>query len=889
MLERRFLLAIGVLTLGFASAGLAGACGGNETAPTGTSTGAGGSPSGSGSGTSATSTTGSGNPTACIPADGKGTDGSSVWQDGAATASVTIDDKTSCTRTYSLSSTAPLRDANPSNPRTVVELAGQPVVRTGNDMFDALYALAHAEVREDSVDAISNGAFNGGQPIPCPAGGCFETGRLWTYVWTRDTAYSAALGLASVDPTRTRNSLEFKTSKRRDGTDREIVQDTGTGGSHPVSSDRVVWAMGAWELLKYLDGAERAAFLDLAYDAIVNTAEHDRSVVYDATDGLYRGEQSFLDWREQSYPAWTATDTVQIGMSKALGTNVGHFVLLDVASKLASEKGDAAAGAKYAGWASALKAAMATRFWLSDETLFSTFATTTLDPSATHQFDLLGSAFAVIEGVGSPSQSADVVAHYPHLAKGAPVIFPEQKGTRIYHNRAIWPFATAFWLRAAAKVGNAPALDENVKSLMRGAAMNLSNMENFEVTTGANYLDDGAFSGPVVNSQRQLWSVAGYLSMVQDVVFGLDASQDGIRFLPHMTRAMRSTLFAGVDSISLSHFSYKGKQISVQIHLPPVDSGDGMLDVGAVRLDGKDAGTGFLPATALSDNSLIELDLTAGSASTSGIRLISDADVADYRNLFGPNNPNITNVGVLGGQLAVSWDPNGEPASDVTFSVYRDGVRIANALPGSTTSYTDPQSSDYITKTHCYSVEAVFASGNASQHAKPVCNWGPNSVRVMTFGAQSFTASGGVLSQSHGQWHYDDWGNPSDTLTLTNVVATTSGAHLIQVLAGNGAGDFTTGITCGVKALEVWDGATLVGSGQLVMPHLGTWDDWRDSSLVRVNLQAGKSYTLVIREDGHSGNMSDFEHFMLFGATGGTGGRFNKVNIAQLKVLALGP
>ncbi len=68
---------------------------------------------------------------------------------------------------------------------------------------------------------------------------------------------------------------------------------------------------------------------------MTNTAEHDRRVVFDPNDGLYRGEQSFLDWREQSYPAWVATDTVHIGMSKALSTNVAHHALLDITASLA--------------------------------------------------------------------------------------------------------------------------------------------------------------------------------------------------------------------------------------------------------------------------------------------------------------------------------------------------------------------------------------------------------------------------------------------------------------------------------------------------------------------------------------------------------------------------
>jgi hypothetical protein len=881
-----------LVSLALGSVGLAAACGGSDTTPTGGVTGTGGSSTSSStgagpSGSSSSTGGGGGKPTACIPATGS-VAGSGTLVDGTYTSTVSIDTPASCTRTYTLSTTAPLRDNEPMNPRTFAEGADDAVIRTGNDLFDALYALALADAKEDSVDAISNGSFNGGQPIPCAAGGCFETGRLWTYVWTRDTSYAATLGLAALDPTRMRNSLELKTSKKRDGTDREIVQDTGSGGSHPVSSDRVVWAMGAWELLKYLDGAERAAFLDLAYEAISDTAERDRVVVFDPTDGLYRGEQSFLDWREQSYPAWTATDTVQIAMSKALSTNVAHYNLLDVASKLATEKGDTAAANKYAQWASSLKAAIAAKLWLSDANMFSTFVTTELDPSPTHQYDLLGSAFAVLFDVATPTQAASVLAGYPHLSKGAPVIFPEQKDTRIYHNRAIWPFATAFWLRAAAKVKNAQAIDLNVASLVRGAAMNLSNMENFEVTTGANWVDDGAFSGPVVNSQRQLWSVGGYLSMVHDVVFGLEASQTGIRFSPHVTRKMRSTLFAGVDSIALSHFHYKGRRISVVVHLPAADTGDGVLDVASVKLDGKDVGTGETAPNDLADGSVFDVVLSAGAPSTDTIRVISDADVADYRNLFGPKNPNITGVAVSGAGLSVSWDPNGELASDVTFDVYRDGAKIASALPGSQTSYADASASDYLTKTHCYSVEAVFAgSGNASQHARPVCYWGPGNVRIVTVGAQSFTAAGGTWSTSHGKGHYDDWGNPSDSLTATNVFVPASGTYYLQVNEGNGAGDYTTGITCGVKAIEVFDGATKVGGGVLVMPHTASWDNWADSSFVRVTLSAGKPYTVVIHEDASSFNMSDFEHFMLYGGMGGTGGRFDKVNISELKLLGL--
>ncbi|MFO0549574.1 MAG: hypothetical protein U0271_14370 [Polyangiaceae bacterium] len=847
---------------------------------------------GSGQGGTMTSTGGGGSGTGgevpvteCIAASAH-VDGSDTWQDNGQQATVTVQSADTCARTYQISTTAPLRDNVPANPRSVVELAGQPVVRTGNDMFDALYALAIDESREASVDAISNFAFNGGAPIPCPAGGCFETGRLWTYVWTRDTSYAVALGLGAADPTRARNSLEFKTSLRRDGTRREIVQDTGTGGSWPVSTDRVVWALGAWELAKYLDGAERSAFITLALDAIVNTAHHDRAVAFDATDGLYRGEQSFLDWREQTYPDWTKTDTVQIGMSKSLSTNIGHLRLLEIGAAFATEQGNTAEAATLTSWADDLRASIRARLWLESDGLYSTYQTTYLDPSPVHRYDLLGEAFSILYDVATPAQAKTIVSSYPHFTRGAPVAFPEQQDTPIYHNRAIWPFVTAFWARAAAKAGHAPAVDHAVRSLMRGAALNLSNMENFEAVTGAAWLDDGAASGPVVNSQRQLWSVGGYLGVVDEVVFGREVSQTGIRFLPKLTAGLRASLFSGVDTIALSGLQYRGKRVSVVLHLPAASAQNGFYTVSSAKLDGNEVGSDFVPATSLLDGSVFDLTLSPGAASNDPLTELDDAAVADYKNLFGPKTPSITNLSLVANKLSVDWSAAGE--TGVKFNVYRDGVAIATNLTA--TTFSDPNSTDHASVTHCYSVESVFdGSGTTSQHARPVCYWGANSVRVKTFDAQTFVAVGGQLVFNHGRWHYEDWGDPGDSLTVSNVVPTMTGEHLIQVLAGNGAGDFTTGVTCGVKVVEVWDGPNMVGSGQLVMPHLATWDDWRDSNFVRVTLTAGKSYTIVIREDGDSGNMSDLDHFSLYGGTGGTGGRFDKVNIAEVKVLAVGP
>jgi hypothetical protein len=101
--------------------------------------------------------------------------------------------------------------------------------------------------------------------------------------------------------------------------------------------------------------------------------------------------------------------------------------------------------------------------------MYSTFTPTYLDPAPTLQYDLLGSAFAVLHDVADATQAAEIVSRYPHLPKGAPVIWPQQQNVPIYHNRGIWPFVTSFWAKAAAKAGNAVAVDNSVRALMRGA------------------------------------------------------------------------------------------------------------------------------------------------------------------------------------------------------------------------------------------------------------------------------------------------------------------------------------------------------------------------------------------------------------------------------------
>ena len=827
----------------------------------------------------------------CLPFEGSAMNGSEVWQGALGTAAVSSEASGGCQRSYVMTTTAALKDNLPSNPRTVVERPEDPSLRTGHAMFDALYALALAEVVENSVEVVSDGGFQNGQPVSCGAEGCFETGRKWTYVWTRDTAYAVDLGLAGISPLRSRNSLLFKVSTRRDGSMPQLVQDTGSGGSWPVSTDRVSWVLGAKATLAHLDGEERATFLEQAAAAVVNTVLYDREHVFDEEIGLYRGEQSFLDWREQSYPAWTKSDVSDIAMSYALSTNVLHYEALKFAAAVTVDNVQAL---QFESWAVALKGAMNSRLWLPDDGLYSTFIPTRLDPSPTHQYDALGLSLAVLSGIADDNQAQSVLEKFPHYGPGVPVLWPQQQDTPIYHNRGEWPFVTAYWLRAAAAANNDAVATRMMTALVRGAALNLSNMENFEAGSGANFLSEGGTSGPVVNSQRQLWSVAGYLSMVQHTLFGVKpiyrygTDSVEIECTPYLPRAIRRAWFKSAETLVLRNLPLAGKRVSVVLHLPE-DSGndDGAYTAGEIRVDGVVQTDHIISLETLAEISRIDvfLELPA-AASAASLREESDSD---YRNVFGPRAPAITTVESVSNGLEVSLNSGGDAATDLELAIYRDGQLVAEKLPGDTKTWVDLNLPNNAGRGVCYTVEARFkTSGNRSQHARPVCYWGKSGELVQSVQATSFEAVGGQLVDNHGRWHYQNWGQAGHSLKVGGLVAGASGRHHVQLTYGNGSGPINTGITCAVKTIRVveTESGVVVAERMVAMPQLGAWTVWADSTMVAVELSEGVAYDVWVLSSPDVYNMSELAHFSAYtGGEGGVDGSWNYVNIAELKLL----
>ncbi|SFC33107.1 MGH1-like glycoside hydrolase domain-containing protein [Massilia yuzhufengensis] len=810
-----------------------------------------------------------------------------TWDGKQETARFSSPDAAATLRRYAHSTTLALRDPGPQH-SDYAEQDGLPRVRSGNLAFDALFALAGAEMRLDAVSEIRDGNYNGGAAIPCA---CFATGEKWHYVWTRDLSYAADLGLALLDPQRVRNSLEFKLSGWRKGVDiapqvagtrdgLQIVQDTGSGGSWPVSTDRVTWAFAAEEVLRTLPPGERTPFAQRALQALSNTIENDRIAAFDPRSGLYMGEQSFLDWRDQSYAAWIPAHLAYMSTSKSLSTNAGHHKALSLAANLAREHGDAALARRYAGWATQLKSAINKELWLEDAGMYSSLAAGHQDGAAMHKFDWLGQSLAILGGIASDKQAASILARYPHGPMGAPVIWPQQPGMPVYHNRALWPFVTAYGLRAATRAGNVAVADAAYDSLLRGAALNMSNMENLEWLSGQPLLLDErnpSLIGPVINSRRQLWSVGAYLGMVVGEVFGVSLQDGALQLKPFVTAKLRREMFGASSEIALHGLHLQGKRIDVRLRLPSASQDNGVYQVESILVNGTRSGE-RVPLAQLQDSNQVEIVLGKLAAGQQGIRRVNADPYAEGGATFGPREPLL--AGLLHGPKGVSLQiAAGGNEGDVTYSVYRDGKRVADGLRAG--SWTDRGAGAF----GCYAVQAYSpASGNRSHHSMPRCVDAGIEVAVTDPRTSANLKPTGPNARFAAP-RLEGWGQPGDRYAVDRITVPAAGNYQVQLRYHNGANQVNLGISGGVKWLAVKDArGKVVAQGVVQLPHapLAKADTPTVySTPLAARLQAGR-YRIEL---GDFYNMSYLDSNSSFSAAGGLAGPSNRFDLYGVRLL----
>lgn len=394
--------------------------------------------------------------------------------------------------------------------------------------------------------------------------GTLRTGLYWGGVWTRDVSYSSLLSLAYMCPDKVKNSLEVKIDRMG-----RIIQDTGTGGSWPCSSDRVVWALSAWNIYLATGNIE---WLQKAYPVIIKSLECDDMVVFNPQTGLYRGESSFIDWREQSYPTWA--QPADIYLSECLGTNAAYYGVLKVTADMAAALGFKKDVKKYTQKAEALKKAINDKFWVEEDGYYASYWYGRQNLIRTQHSETLGESFCVLFGIADEERAAKVISSMHVGEFGPPIFSPQIVSQGNYHNNGVWPYVTSFWGKAAAKAENETALLHALACNVRTAALYATNYENYSFNTGNPYTT-------LMNSPNMLWGLSGFMGLFHRTFFGFEFSQDGLALNPFVP-----TVLAGTRK--LEAFPYRGMSLDITV------KGSGH-EIASCLIDGKEADA-FIPA-----------------------------------------------------------------------------------------------------------------------------------------------------------------------------------------------------------------------------------------------------------------------------------------------------
>jgi hypothetical protein len=650
-----------------------------------------------------------------------------------------------------------------------------PQYHSSYKITDALYNLALEEMQK-AVEPDST----------------FRTGKEWGGVWTRDISYSIILSMAVLQPKVAVYSLMKKVQDGR------IIQDTGTGGAYPVSSDRMIWAVAAYGVYKVTGDEE---WLKKAYQIIKKSAEDDASNVYDKETGLVRGESSFLDWREETYPKWM--QPADIYESECLGTNVVHYEVNKVLAAMAKLLKDPAESI-YTERAKTIRKGINQHLWTADKGYYSQYLYGRNFKTLSQRSEALGEALAVYFDAADAEQQQSVIANTPVNSFGIPCIYPQIPGIPPYHNKAVWPFVETYWAMASAKAGNETSVLRAISAIYRPAALFLTNKENFVVS-------DGDYAGTQINSSNMLWSLSGNIALVYKVLFGIHYNVHNIEFKPFVPQAL-------AGKRSLENFKYRGAVLNISME------GFGNK-IKSLWLDGKPLANHFIAAD-LKGTHTVKIILTGNIiAGKSNLQ-------PDYT---APETPEAT---YANGQLSWTADPRA-----LSHQVWLNGKLLELTIGKSISVPTDTYGE--------YQVAAIDGKGVSSFKSEPL--------PVIPAGAANITEAETVADRSDLPYQgfsgngFVEISKTKNTMLNIPVTVKQDGVYAIDFRYANGNGPINTENKCAIRTLDV----DKRFAGTVVFPQRGKgeWSNWGFTNPVQIKLLKG-THTVTLRFKDANENMN---------------------------------
>ncbi len=666
------------------------------------------------------------------------------------------------------------------------DLSAYPALKSNNLLHEAVFNMALDEM----VNAVEPDT-------------TLRTGKEWAGVWTRDVSYSIILSMAYMQPEASMISLMKKVNPSG-----QIIQDTGSGGAWPISTDRMVWTLAAYEIYKVTGDRK---WLEKVYPIAVRSLEKDEKTVM-SPRGLVKGETSFIDWREQSYPRWM--QTMDISQSEAMGTNVMYAAALDAVGEMAKVLGKKKEADKFFAKSEALAANINKVFWMPDKGYYGMYTYGRDNKILNPRAETLGEALAILYDIAPEDRQKSISENNPHTPFGPAIFYPQISDMPSYHNNALWPWVASYWTLAQAKAGNEKGVMEGIGSVYRPAALFCTNKENFNLDNGDIYTE--------LNSSNMLWCLAGNIALTTRVLFGIHFEKDGLEIAPFVPEALGGTR-------SLNGFPYRGAKLNITVE----GFGNRVVEL---TVNGKklypEKGK-VIPAKMLKGNVDIFVKMDNRPIPAMKVNNVPNKKAPVTPVTWLANNPELNGTGVpVNNQL--EWNPIEYIAG---YIVLKGGKPVAETRETTYAAVTPGE----------WQVIGVAEDGTQSFASEPRSNRSafvyqfPNETVSLKSAEISYKPKGKLAGfTGSGFVELDRTSAPVEV----EVEIPETGVYTFAVRYANGNGPVNTQNKAAVRTLTL-DGNK---AGTLVLPQRGrgNWNDWGMSNQISLPLEKGV-HTIGIR------------------------------------------
>ena len=474
-----------------------------------------------------------------------------------------------------------------------------PYLITDNKEINKAYRLAVANLAAN-IQPFQDGILSKPEPV-------IIAGLGYTTPWTRDAAINTWNAGGLICPDTSLNTLKSVLIPYKNG--------YRIGGEY---WDAIIWVIGAWYQYLYTGDKD---FLEIAYNATVNSLEYFESTEFSDEFNLFRGPACYGDGIS-AYPDVYAED-VGSGIATfavvhkdlceekgvgipiyALSTNCLYYYAYVLADKMSVALGKKPA---FSEKSDKMKKAINKYFWSESKQNY------------TYIFDKFGGcdyqegigiSFAILFDVADDDKKEKIFKNTHITSHGITCVWPAFErylsyGKKAYgrHSGTVWPHIQGFWADAAAKNSKIEIFDSEFYNQTINAVNYHQFAEIYHPDTGEIYGGIQEYGGAQKESQRgivewrsepyQTWRATAYLRNVYMNLLGMTFSEKGISFKPVGSKL--------VTDISLKNFIYRNSTLNISVK----GNGNSVL---SFKLNGKETDN-FIPCD-IADMNEIEILLS---------------------------------------------------------------------------------------------------------------------------------------------------------------------------------------------------------------------------------------------------------------------------------------